>query len=281
MHFLFTKGKTDRRIWSSLPGISSLVCCLLKALGFAIFTWPGGSLLEGHWTGLKAALQPLVLLAGGEQAEEIPQLTAASLAAFSDAYGNNRKGQDFQFFLLSSDPNWLWDDWFYVQGQISCQHLICISGDLSPLWHLIESFFLRQLCLFAEEGHLLYSCAHRCGERAGFSHWWVGGSLTISSRWNFSCWLQGVCYGLISACRLEHLFWPYLGPCEEMSDLELPLAPAAAVMAPFSWGIFWGKGQYPMLSPWWFCWWQYEAFRQWVAKKELDAVCPRGLQDSL
>lgn len=138
MHFLFTDGKTDRKRWSGLPGINSLVCCLFKALGTAFFTWAGGSLLERHWAGLKAALWPLVLLAGGEQAEESPQLAAASLAAFSDGRGNNPKGPDFQFCVLSSDPNWLWDDWFYVQGWISCHHLICIPWEpvssLTPHW---------------------------------------------------------------------------------------------------------------------------------------------------
>lgn len=168
-HFLFTDGKTDKKRWSGLSEINSLVCCLFKAVRIAFLTWPGGSLLERHWTVLKAALWPLATLAGGEQAEESPQLPAASLAAFSDGPGNNPKGPDFQFLVLSSDPNWLWDDWFYVQGRISCRHMIHIPEDLSPLWHLIESFLLRQWCLSAEEGHLLYSCAHRCGERAGFS----------------------------------------------------------------------------------------------------------------
>lgn len=67
-------------------------------------------------------------------------LTAASLAPISDGRENNPKGPDFHFCVLSSDPSWLWDDWFYVQGRISCHHLICIPGDLSPLWHLIEFF---------------------------------------------------------------------------------------------------------------------------------------------
>lgn len=113
----------NRKRWCGLPGINSLVCCLWKALKIAFFTWPGGSPLERHWTGLKAALQPLVLLAPGEQAHS-PQLTAASWAAFSDGNGNNTKGPDFQFFLVP-----------LTQTEFELTGFMSQGGSAATVWH--------------------------------------------------------------------------------------------------------------------------------------------------
>lgn len=113
----------NRKRWCGLSGINSLVCCLWKALKIAFFTWPGGSPLERHWTGLKAALQPLVLLAPGEQAHS-PQLTAASWAAFSDGNGNNTKGPDFQFFLVP-----------LTQTEFELTGFMSQGGSAATVWH--------------------------------------------------------------------------------------------------------------------------------------------------
>lgn len=148
--------KRDRKRWSGLPGINSLVCCFLKTLGTVFSTHPGGNLLEWHWAGLEAALRPQVLLSWGEWAKECLQLTAASSAAFQMALGITSWGQTFS----SAFCPLTWTD-FEMTGsrvdQLAPSNVPHASlGDLSPLGRLTESL-QRHLCAFAEERHLLYS----------------------------------------------------------------------------------------------------------------------------
>lgn len=235
MHFLFTDGKIDRKRRSVLPGTNGLVRCLFKALGTAFFTWPGGSLLERHSTGLKAALRPLALLARGEQAEERPGSQLPLWSLFQMAVKITPRGQTFSSAFCPLTPADFEMTGFMFKG-----------GSAATIWYASLG-----TCLLFDTS-LSFSCKDSCAclQRNGtycipvhihvvrgldfHTDGWEG--LTTSSRRNFSGWLQGVCYCLISTCRLEHLFWTYSGPHEELSDLELPLAPAAAVMAPFSWG---------------------------------------------
>lgn len=156
MHFLFTDGKTDRKRWGSLPSIKSLISCLSKALGTAFSTCPGE--VSSSWTG-GGSLAPSA--AYSNWAGWRVQLTAATFTASSDGLGNNLTGTDFQFCILISDPNWLWDDQSYVQRWITWHCQTCSTppwgsvSSLTPHWVTLNVTFV---CVCRGRAPVLFLC---------------------------------------------------------------------------------------------------------------------------
>lgn len=175
MHFLFTDGKIDRKRWSVLPGTNGLVRCLFKALGTAFFTWPGGSLLERHWTGLKAALRPLALLARGEQAEERPGSQLPLWPLFQMAVKITPRGQTFSSAFCPLTPADFEMTGFMFKGG-SAATIWYASLGTCLLFDTSLSFSCKDSCACLQRNGTYCIPVHiHVAERAGFLHWWVGG----------------------------------------------------------------------------------------------------------